>query len=122
MITLKSLQTGQTLTATAAPICTATATSGTQVTSAVFTNTNSGVLSLTVYVVRAGDSVGNGNLLIDGQPIAQGQAYVSPELQGRFLNQGDALWALASTGGLVNAVVDGFAITPAATSSPNSIA
>lgn len=122
MISLTSLQPGATLTSAANPICTATATSGTWINSAVFTNTNSGVVTLTVYVVRSGDSTGTGNILIDGQTLAQQQAYVAPELQGRFLNQGDALWASASTGGVVNAIVDGFSITPTPTpSSPNAI-
>lgn len=108
-ITPSALQPGTQLTSAVNQLFAATG--NTQVTSAVFTNTDSSVRTVTVYIGRSGGPAGTGNILINAQPIAIGQAYVAKELSGRNLANGDVLWASASANGVVNAVIDGFTIT-----------
>lgn len=108
-ITALALQPGAPLSTAAAQLFAAT--TATQITSAVFTNTNSGAVTLTVYVARQGSPAGTGNILIDAQSLAAGQAYIANELAGRNLADGDVVLASASTGGVVNAIIDGFTIT-----------
>lgn len=76
---------------------------------AVFTNTNNAPVSITVYVVRSGQTAVTADEVISGQVLSAGQTYPSPELSFMVLNPGDSIWALASVAGVVNAVASGFA-------------
>lgn len=108
-ITASALQPGSPVGTTTAQLFAAT--TATQITSAIFTNTNSGTVNLTVFLARQGSPAGSGNILIDAQVLAEGQAYIANELAGRNLAQGDAVLASATVGGVVNAIIDGFTIT-----------
>ena len=112
-VNLTALQPGALLGNVAGPLCTATATQGTCVTSAVFTNTSTGTLTISGYVVRSGGSPGPGSTVISGQALPPGGAYVAQELSGRNLAAGDAVWAVASVNGVVNCIIDGFTIADA---------
>lgn len=78
---------------------------------ATFTNTGSGSVTLTVYLVPAGQTPGPSNTVISGQSIASGACYVSPELPGHVLSSGASLQALASTANDVTAIVSGTSVS-----------
>lgn len=73
-------------------------TTATIITSATFTNADTGSHTFTVYVVRSGGTPGLANILIDAQSIGAKAAYVSPELQNVMLGPGDSIQAFADTG------------------------
>jgi hypothetical protein len=77
---------------------------------AVFTNTHTAVVTLSVYVVRSGDSPDGTNLMIDAYPLSSGQAYVSPELANCVLDTGDTLQAVASVADKILALGSGYSL------------
>ena len=109
-ITAVALQPGIQLPATVDPVISALTTAA-QITSAVFTNTNSSVELVTIYLVRSGGAPGPANIVIDAQPIAPKQAYVARELSGRNLAGGDTLWGFSTDDAVTNVVVDGFTVS-----------
>lgn len=107
MTTALALQPGTQLVDSASPLTSAFTTAA-QITSAVFTNTNSSVEKITVYVVRSGGAAGPANIVMDAQPVAPGQAYVARELAGRNLAIGDTIWGSSTNPSKVNCIIDGF--------------
>lgn len=95
------------LAAGTAAIMMSPATALTTLTSVTFANTNTAVEVISAYLVRAGGAPGPSNLLIPGQTLAPNQTYVSPELRGRTLNAGDALYGFSTDGSVVSFVIDG---------------
>lgn len=96
------------LAAGSAAIMMAPALALTTLTSVVFTNTNTAVEVISVYLVRAGGAPGPGNIKVNVTlPPAPSTGYVSPELQGKTLNAGDALYGFATDGSVVNFTIDG---------------
>lgn len=83
-----------------------------QIGSAVFTNVDSAVHTVSAYVVRsgAGGVPGPSNLLISAQTLAPGQAWVASPLSGRNLAAGDVITGFADTAAVVNFVCDGFTL------------
>lgn len=98
------LQGGIALGASSAAIYTVPTAKSAWVKRAVFTNTSGSTATLTASVSRAG---GSPVVLIAGQSLAAGQAYVAPELASLALDAGDAVNAFAGTAGVVNAVMSG---------------
>ena len=107
-ITASALQPGMFLAAATAIFCMPNAVC--QITSAVFTNTDTSVETITVYLVRSGGAAGPANILISAQPLAPGQAYIARELSGRNLAAGDYLAGFATNASKVIAVIDGITI------------
>lgn len=75
---------------------------------AVFTNTHTGPATLTVHVVRSGDSADTTNIMIDAYPLSSGQAYVSPELANCVLDPGDTIQAVSSNANVILALGSGY--------------
>ncbi len=61
-----------------------------------FTNTTSGAITVTAYVIPSGGSAGDPTTVVSAQSVAAHATYVSPELSGCVLNAGDILNAFAS--------------------------
>jgi hypothetical protein len=104
-VTATVLGSGQ-LAAGSAAIMMPPATALTSLTSVAFSNTNTAVEVIAVYLVRSGGAPGSANLIIPGQTLAPNQTYVAPELKGRTLNAGDALFGFSTHGSVVNFVID----------------
>jgi len=82
--------------------------SPTVLTNVVFSNTNTVVEPITIYLVRSGGAPGPSNIKINVTlPPAPSGGYVSPELAGTVLNAGDALYGFAADGGVVNFSISG---------------
>jgi hypothetical protein len=80
-------------------------------TNVLFANTNSAVETIVVYLVRSGGNPGPANAAIPGQVLAPNQTYVAPELCGRVLNTGDALYGKSTDGSVVSFWIDGAAFS-----------
>jgi len=74
---------------------------------AVFTNHTAGAVTLTVYIVPSGGSAAAANKVLDAYSIAAHTAYVSPEVAGVVLNQGDGIHTLASAGTSIGQSISG---------------
>lgn len=75
---------------------------------AVFTNTSTDPQTITVYVVRNGDSPDATNIVIDARAISAGDTDLAPELANLVLGGGDSVQALASLNAVVNATASGY--------------
>ncbi len=75
---------------------------------AIFTNTDAATRTITVWVVRKGQTRGATNIVIDAQSIGSGQAYVAPSLGNLVLNSGDQIQAQASVDNVINMIGSGF--------------
>lgn len=80
------------------------------VSSAVFTNTQSGARTFSVYVVRRGGALNASNGIIILKPLASTQSYPASELAGLVLNPGDTLWSNADTAGIVTSTGSGWSV------------
>ena len=76
-------------------------------TQVTFSNTKNAAETIEVYLVPSGGAPGPGNLIIPGQLLAPNQTYVSPELRGRTLNAGDALYGFSTDALVVGFWIDG---------------
>lgn len=99
-----------TLTTSDEPYYTCPVNTSAQVKRAVFTNTSTSAVTVTVNVVRNGGTSTTTNVLIPAKPVAPNDTYVAPELAGLALAAGDAIHAFASTGGVINFMVSGIQI------------
>ncbi len=80
----------------------------TQITSAVFSNSNNVQELVTLYVVRGAGDPGPLNQMAGiTLPPFPNPAYVSPELRGMYLDVGDALYGFAADGGVVTVIING---------------
>ena len=102
---------GQQLPNSVATQYTCPANSQTIIRHAVFTNTTSGAITVTAYVVPQGGSAGDATTVISALSIAAHTAYVSPELSGCVLAAGDTLQCFASAGTSVSLNVSGISQT-----------
>lgn len=66
---------------------------------AVFTNTSSSAVTITAGITT-GTGLTASTTMIDAQPLAAGQAYVSPELAGAVIPAGSQVHAYASAAGV----------------------
>ena len=76
---------------------------------AVFTNNSASPTTITAGITTGG-SLGPSNTFISAMPIAPGAAYVSPELAGAVLTQGEQLHAYAGAANAVAFIVSGITI------------
>ena len=56
-----------------------------------FSNPTAGAVAVTAYLVAAAGAPGAGNQVIDGQVVAAGSTYESPELAGLVMPAGSTL-------------------------------
>ena len=77
----------------------------------MFSNTNSTIETISVYLVRSGGAPGPTNLKVPNKLLFIGGTYVAPEFEGAVLNAGDALWGFATDGAAVNYTLNGAAIS-----------
>ena len=96
------------LTASAAAIYTSQTRGTAVIKRAVFTNTDVVAQTITVYRVPNGGSATTANIVIDAYSLTAGQAYVASELSSMVLAGGDAIYAKASAGAVVNVTMSGF--------------
>jgi len=71
-------------------------------------NTDTSGRTLSIHVVRSGDSAVDGNLVMDEEPIAAHEALILTPLKGLVLEGGDAIYGFADTTSLVNIVLSGY--------------
>ncbi len=93
-----------------AAIYTCPANSKVIITSAVFTNTDTGAQTMTVYVVPSGGSALAATTVIDAQPMATLSAYVSPELANQVLAAADSIHGVASAAAKITYTRSGYLI------------
>jgi hypothetical protein len=84
------------LTTAAAVYYTAPANTKSLIKKLTFTNTTTGALTVTVYLVPNGGTPGATNILISAQPIAAGETWECFAAEGQVLQVGGTLQALAS--------------------------
>ena len=75
------------------------------------TNTSAGVVSLSVNLIPASGSFGDGNLIVKTKSLAGGETYTFPEIVGHVLNQGGTISTLASAANSVTIRASGREIT-----------
>lgn len=80
------------------------------VTSAVFTNTDTAVHTVTVNVVRASGASGPANVIIPAQVLAPGQQWSASALSLLVLNVGDVLTGFADAAAKVNCWINGYTL------------
>jgi hypothetical protein len=87
-------------------------TTGTIITAASFTNTDTVTRAFTVYIVRNGGSPSAANEIIGARQLAPNETYTSLELQNQTLGPGDKLEAFADTANKVTcAGISGYVVT-----------
>lgn len=75
------------------------------------TNTTATPATLTAWLVPSGGAADDTNKVIDEVSIGAHDTYLCPELAGRRLDSGDALWAQASDANALSLRVDGRIVT-----------
>lgn len=65
-------------------------------------NSDSASHVVTIYLVPAGGTAGNANVVTNAQPILPKQTFNSPNEYAHVLNPGDAIWGFADVAGKVN--------------------
>lgn len=78
-----------------------------QISTASFTNTDSGNQTFSVWIVRSGGSATDANLVVDAQGLSATENAVPRQLAGRNLTAGDAIFADASVAAKITCVIDG---------------
>ena len=85
------------------------ATSGqTLITLATFTNVDTVPHTITIGRYASGGAAGTTKVIISAFRLTPGQCYVSPEIAGLVLSNGDVLYGLADTGAEVNYSICGY--------------
>lgn len=74
-------------------------------------NDNAGPQTLTIYRVPAGEGATADNLIAKAKSIAAGATDLLPELRGKFLKPGDAIWAVCSAASAIALDVSGRELT-----------
>jgi len=111
-VTAKQMVAPQLLTGSAAVYYTVPANTTSVIKRATFTNTSNGAVTITVYIVAAAGSIGNGNTIISALPIAASGnvPYVSPELAGQTMPPGTTIQMLAGSASDITAYISGVEI------------
>lgn len=78
---------------------------------ALCTNTTAGAVLLDLWLVPSGGATGDDNKIADSVSIAAHGTYLCPELAGRRLDPGDAVWAQASAVDSLSFRMDGRQVT-----------
>lgn len=94
--TNKKLVEGSQLTTSAATYYTAPANTTTVLKKLTITNTSSGAVTVTIYLVPSGGSAGAASEVTPAKSIAAGAVYEAYEAENHVLMTGDTLQALAS--------------------------
>jgi hypothetical protein len=81
--------------------------------SGIVTNTTASTVTLTLWLVPSGGAAADANKIADALSIAAGATYLCPELAGKRLDSGDALWAQASAATSLSFRLDGRLVTSA---------
>lgn len=84
---------------------------GTWIDAATGTNDNAAAQTLTLYRVPAGEAATADNLIAKAKSIAIGGTDLLPEMRGKFLKPGDAIWAVASAASAIALDVVGRELT-----------
>jgi hypothetical protein len=63
---------------------------------------------MTVYIVPAAGSLGQGNLVISARQLAIGESYIATPVIGQTLEAGDTLQAFASAGTAISVTASGY--------------
>lgn len=79
----------------------------TQIQKLLCVNTDAASHTVTLYIVKSGNSVGAASLTTPAQAILPQKTFNSPNEYGLILNPGDALWGFADLGAVVNIQVSG---------------
>lgn len=96
MTTNKKLVEGSQLTTSAATYYTAPANTTTIIKKVTITNTSSGAVTVTIYLVPSGGSAGAANTITSAKSIAAGATYEAYEVENQVLMTSDSIQALAS--------------------------
>ena len=91
-----------------ATIYTAPANSRIVLTRTVFTNVSAATRTITVHVVRSGNTAVSGNILVDAKPVSVDESWVCNELAGMVLGAGDFIAAFADSATSVNYIGSGY--------------
>lgn len=78
---------------------------------AIASNISSAAVLLSVWLVPSQGAPSDANKIIDAVPIGAHSAYLCPELAGRRLDAGDAIYTQADTGGAISLRLDGRVVT-----------
>lgn len=92
---------------TATTLATGLAAQIARIQTAIFTNTSASPVTLLVYRIPSGGSVGPTQEVIS-TTLSAGQAYVSPELRGAVLLTGDTIQGTAGTASVVSCQIFGY--------------
>lgn len=85
---------------------------GTWIDKATFLNYAGSTQTFSVWIVPSGGSAGNSNLVISGRSLAaSGGSDFAPELVGKFLAPGDAIYWQASAATSINGAINGRELT-----------
>jgi hypothetical protein len=84
---------------------------GTWIDAATATNDNAAAQTLTLYRVPAGETATADNLVAKAKSIGIGATDLLPELRGKFLKPGDAIWAVAGAASAIALDVSGRELT-----------
>lgn len=101
-VTPKKLFTPAQLTNSAATYYTVPAGTKTIIKKCTFTNNDTAVRTVTLYLVESGGSAGVTNLIIKAKAIAPGEVYEAYEVEGHIMNAGDFIRALADSASQVS--------------------
>lgn len=104
-VTAKNLAEGQ-LADAAAAIYTATNVK-TIIDAMTLTNTDTGALVVSIYLVASAGSASASNILISSRSIAAGESYRCPEVVGHVLNTGGMIQGVAGTAAKVTYRISG---------------
>ena len=75
------------------------------------TNTDSGAVTITIYIVPSGSSATDSNMIVKTYSIAAATTHDFSELQNQILNTGDFISVLASTASKMTIRISGREIT-----------
>jgi len=103
---LEELTIEQTLAASAGDIIEAGEASSVFIGSAVFTNSNAGIETVTVWRITSSGTSSASNYLAK-KDILPGKSWICQELAGQVINNGSRIQASSSSGGVVNANLSG---------------
>jgi hypothetical protein len=84
---------------------------GAWIDTATAVNDNAAAQTLTLYRVPAAGAAGAANQLTKAKSIAAGATDLVPEVRGKFLKPGDAIWGLASAASAISLELVGRELT-----------
>lgn len=78
---------------------------------ASFTNTSSGEVAITVYVVPSGQSASDTYIIADAKVLQIRQTWSCPDIEGQVINAGGTIQYFCNTASAVTAIISGVEIT-----------